>query len=53
MLLFMTFDESQSWLYEKNHELMQRQSRRRNFDPYFKDKLKFQCKECCTFNWSG
>ncbi|XP_068427857.1 coagulation factor V isoform X2 [Clinocottus analis] len=31
-MLFMTFDESQSWYYKKNHELMQRRSRSRFVD---------------------
>ncbi|XP_034430853.1 coagulation factor V [Hippoglossus hippoglossus] len=53
VLLFMTFDESQSWLYEKNHEMMQRKSRRRNFDPHFKDKLKFQSINGIIYNLKG
>ncbi|XP_042350292.1 coagulation factor V [Plectropomus leopardus] len=40
-LLFMTFDESHSWYYEKNHEMIQRRSRRRFMDPNFKENLKF------------
>uniref|UniRef100_A0A8C8HCW0 ferroxidase n=1 Tax=Oncorhynchus tshawytscha TaxID=74940 RepID=A0A8C8HCW0_ONCTS len=28
MLLFMTFDESKSWYYEKNHEIMERKNKR-------------------------
>ncbi|XP_062258155.1 coagulation factor V [Platichthys flesus] len=53
MLLFMTFDESQSWLFEKNHERMQRKSRRKYFDPYFKDKLKFQSINGIIYNLKG
>uniref|UniRef100_UPI0037E7EB91 coagulation factor V n=1 Tax=Semicossyphus pulcher TaxID=241346 RepID=UPI0037E7EB91 len=41
MLLFMTFDESQSWYYEKNREKIQRKSRRRTMDPNFRENLKF------------
>ncbi|KAF7654098.1 hypothetical protein LDENG_00074670 [Lucifuga dentata] len=41
MMLFMTFDESQSWYYEKNHEMIERKSRRALADPEFKEKLKF------------
>ncbi|XP_076011480.1 coagulation factor V isoform X1 [Genypterus blacodes] len=41
MMLFMTFDESQSWYYEKNRERMERKSRRTVVDPKFKEKLKF------------
>ncbi|XP_060944214.1 coagulation factor V [Limanda limanda] len=52
-LLFMTFDESQSWLYEKNHEMMQRKSRRKYLDPYFKDKLKFQSINGIIYNLKG
>uniref|UniRef100_A0AAQ6INU1 F5/8 type C domain-containing protein n=1 Tax=Anabas testudineus TaxID=64144 RepID=A0AAQ6INU1_ANATE len=33
VLLFMTFDESQSWYYEKNSELIQRKNRRRAMNP--------------------
>lgn len=42
-LLFMTFDESQSWYYEKNYETMQRKSRRRVMEPDFNGNLKFHC----------
>ncbi|XP_068602540.1 coagulation factor V [Brachionichthys hirsutus] len=41
ILLFMTFDESHSWYYEKNLEVIQRKSRRRVMDLNLKDKLKF------------
>ncbi|XP_068185520.1 coagulation factor V [Antennarius striatus] len=40
-LLFMTFDESKSWYYEKNYEVIQRKSRRRVMEPNFKENLKF------------
>uniref|UniRef100_A0A669DMC4 ferroxidase n=1 Tax=Oreochromis niloticus TaxID=8128 RepID=A0A669DMC4_ORENI len=40
-LLFMTFDESRSWYYEKNSEIMQRKRRRRIMDHNFKENLKF------------
>uniref|UniRef100_A0AAX7VSX8 ferroxidase n=1 Tax=Astatotilapia calliptera TaxID=8154 RepID=A0AAX7VSX8_ASTCA len=40
-LLFMTFDESRSWYYEKNSEIMQRKRRRRIMDHTFKENLKF------------
>ncbi|CAL8321322.1 unnamed protein product [Merluccius merluccius] len=42
-LLFMTFDESHSWYYEKNFERMRGTSRagRRKLDPNLKEKLKF------------
>lgn len=42
-LLFMTFDESRSWYYEKNSEIMQRKRRRRIMDHTFKENLKFHC----------
>ncbi|KAG8000988.1 Coagulation factor V, partial [Nibea albiflora] len=41
MLLFMTFDESQSWYYDKNYDMMQRKNRRRAMDPNLKENLKF------------
>lgn len=42
MLLFMTFDESKSWYYEKNHEIMERKNKRaRVMDHDFNDNLKF------------
>ncbi|XP_034042821.1 coagulation factor V [Thalassophryne amazonica] len=40
-LLFMIFDESQSWYYMKNREMMERKSRRIINDPSLKEKLKF------------
>ncbi|XP_013885500.1 coagulation factor V [Austrofundulus limnaeus] len=40
VLLFMTFDESQSWYYNKNYELIQRKSRRRTLDTNH-EKFKF------------
>lgn len=49
-LLFMTFDESQSWYYEKNREIIQRKNRRRVMDPNFKENLKFHSNALCTFN---
>uniref|UniRef100_A0A3Q2C9B7 Coagulation factor V n=1 Tax=Cyprinodon variegatus TaxID=28743 RepID=A0A3Q2C9B7_CYPVA len=39
VLLFMTFDESQSWYYERNREVMLRKKLRRVY--YSKEKLKF------------
>ncbi|XP_071782422.2 coagulation factor V [Centroberyx gerrardi] len=41
MLLFKTFDESQSWYYEKNRERMERKSRRTVMEPNFRQNLKF------------
>ncbi|XP_073329346.1 coagulation factor V [Pagrus major] len=52
-LLFMTFDESQSWYYEKNLETMQRKSRRRVIDPNFKETLKFHSINGIIFNLKG
>ncbi|CAN9498549.1 unnamed protein product [Ophioblennius macclurei] len=40
-LLFMTFDESQSWYYVENQELMHRKSRRRIMEPIHNEDLKF------------
>lgn len=43
VLLFMTFDESQSWYYNKNQEVMQRKYRKRVWDDYDMENLKFHC----------
>ncbi|XP_037136671.1 coagulation factor V isoform X1 [Syngnathus acus] len=40
-LLFMTFDESQSWYYEENLGEMLRKRRRRVMDPILKESFKF------------
>lgn len=42
----MTFDESQSWYYQKNIEMMQRKSRRRMMmkQPHFDGIVKFHSK---------
>uniref|UniRef100_A0A8D3AH48 ferroxidase n=1 Tax=Scophthalmus maximus TaxID=52904 RepID=A0A8D3AH48_SCOMX len=53
MLLFMTFDESQSWYFEKNQEMMQRKSRRRLIDPNFKENLKFHSINGIIYNLKG
>ncbi|KAM8856352.1 coagulation factor V isoform 2-T2 [Spinachia spinachia] len=52
-LLFMTFDESQSWYYEQNHQLMQRKSRRRAMEYNFKDTLKFHTINGIIYNLKG
>ncbi|XP_033474022.2 coagulation factor V [Epinephelus lanceolatus] len=52
-LLFMTFDESQSWYYEDNREKIQRRSRRRFMDPDFKDNLKFHSINGIIYNLKG
>ncbi|XP_059198172.1 coagulation factor V [Centropristis striata] len=52
-LLFMTFDESQSWYYEENRERMQRKSRRRTLDPNFAEKLKFHSINGIIFSLKG
>lgn len=43
----MTFDESQSWYYQKNIEMMQRKSRRRMMmkQPHFDGIVKFHSKD--------
>ncbi|XP_029314616.1 LOW QUALITY PROTEIN: coagulation factor V [Cottoperca gobio] len=51
-LLFMTFDESQSWYYEKNHEMMQRRSRRKFKEPT-NENFKFHSINGITFNLKG
>ncbi|XP_074513772.1 coagulation factor V [Sebastes fasciatus] len=52
-LLFMTFDESQSWYYEENYEMMQRKNRRRSMDPHLKENLKFHSINGITYNLKG
>lgn len=41
----MTFDETKSWYYEKNQDMMQRKSRGRMMGPNFKKKLMFHCNQ--------
>uniref|UniRef100_A0A3B3YJT1 F5/8 type C domain-containing protein n=1 Tax=Poecilia mexicana TaxID=48701 RepID=A0A3B3YJT1_9TELE len=41
VLLFMTFDESQSWYHNENQEVMQRKYRKRVWDDYNMENLKF------------
>ncbi|XP_041858516.1 coagulation factor V [Melanotaenia boesemani] len=53
MLLFMTFDESQSWYYEKNRELMQRKSRKQALSANHKDNLKFHSINGIIFSLKG
>uniref|UniRef100_A0A8C7Y1R2 Coagulation factor V n=1 Tax=Oryzias sinensis TaxID=183150 RepID=A0A8C7Y1R2_9TELE len=52
-LLFMTFDESQSWYYNQNFELLQRKSRRRFLDASLKENLKFHSINGIIFNLKG
>uniref|UniRef100_A0A3Q1GC09 ferroxidase n=1 Tax=Acanthochromis polyacanthus TaxID=80966 RepID=A0A3Q1GC09_9TELE len=53
VLLFMTFDESQSWYYEKNCELMQRKTRRRVLTPYLGENLKFHAINGIIYSLKG
>ncbi|KAK2840349.1 hypothetical protein Q5P01_014089 [Channa striata] len=53
MLLFMTFDESQSWYYEKNRETMQRKNRRRIVNLKSKEDFKFHSINGIIFNLKG
>uniref|UniRef100_A0A674D025 ferroxidase n=1 Tax=Salmo trutta TaxID=8032 RepID=A0A674D025_SALTR len=54
MLLFMTFDESKSWYYEKNHEIMERKNKRaRVMDHDFNDNLKFCAINGIIFSLKG
>ncbi|XP_040003907.1 coagulation factor V isoform X2 [Xiphias gladius] len=53
VLLFMTFDESQSWYYENNREIVKRKSRRRFMDPNFKENLKFHSINGIIYNLKG
>ncbi|XP_078118780.1 coagulation factor V [Sander vitreus] len=52
-LLFMTFDESQSWYYKENKEMMQRKSRRRLMDSNPNENLKFHSINGITYNLKG
>ncbi|KAM3607792.1 uncharacterized protein V6R79_014032 [Siganus canaliculatus] len=52
-LMFMTFDESQSWYYEKNYELIQRKKRWKVMDPNFKENLKFHSINGIIYNLKG
>uniref|UniRef100_A0A4W5KUV5 Coagulation factor V n=1 Tax=Hucho hucho TaxID=62062 RepID=A0A4W5KUV5_9TELE len=54
MLLFMTFDESKSWYYEKTHEIMERKNKRaRVMDPDFRENLKFSAINGIIFSLKG
>ncbi|XP_058476880.1 coagulation factor V [Solea solea] len=53
MLLFMTFDESQSWYFEQNIEIMRRKSRRRIMVPRAKDDYKFHSINGIIYNLKG
>ncbi|KAL0985594.1 hypothetical protein UPYG_G00159150 [Umbra pygmaea] len=54
MLLFMTFDESQSWYYKKNREALEGNKRRaRVMVPQSRDKLKFHAINGIIFSLKG
>ncbi|XP_059896516.1 coagulation factor V isoform X1 [Gadus macrocephalus] len=56
VLLFMTFDESQSWYYEKNSEMRRRRKSRvggRTLDPNLKEKLRFHSINGIIFSLKG
>uniref|UniRef100_A0A3P9AC73 ferroxidase n=1 Tax=Esox lucius TaxID=8010 RepID=A0A3P9AC73_ESOLU len=54
MLLFMTFDESQSWYYQKNREVLEMKNRRARLkDPDSKDNLKFHAINGIIFSLKG
>uniref|UniRef100_A0A8C5FVB2 ferroxidase n=1 Tax=Gadus morhua TaxID=8049 RepID=A0A8C5FVB2_GADMO len=56
VLLFMTFDESQSWYYEKNSEMRRRRKGRvggRTLDPNLKEKLRFHSINGIIFSLKG
>ncbi|XP_047456763.1 coagulation factor V [Mugil cephalus] len=52
-LLFMTFDESQSWYHEENREIMLRKLRRRFMDNSLKENLKFHSINGITYSLKG
>ncbi|XP_056435160.1 coagulation factor V-like [Gadus chalcogrammus] len=56
VLLFMTFDESQSWYYEKNSEMMRKKKSPglgRALDPNLKEKLQFHSINGIIFSLKG
>ncbi|XP_056145397.1 coagulation factor V [Lampris incognitus] len=57
MLLFMIFDESKSWYYEKNRETIQRRNgrngRRGIMDPNFRENLKFHSINGIVYSLKG
>ncbi|XP_061647973.1 coagulation factor V isoform X2 [Phyllopteryx taeniolatus] len=52
-LLFMTFDESQSWYYEENRENMQQKRQRGILEPILKENLLFHSINGITYNLKG
>ncbi|XP_056903395.1 coagulation factor V isoform X1 [Takifugu flavidus] len=53
MLLFMTFDESQSWYFDRNREIMPRRSWRKVMDPDIMENLKFHSINGIIYNLKG
>ncbi|KAG7467050.1 hypothetical protein MATL_G00149280 [Megalops atlanticus] len=53
VLLFMTFDETKSWYYEKNVELMQRKSKKAAVDHQLTKNLKFPAINGIVFSLKG
>ncbi|NP_001315460.1 coagulation factor V precursor [Danio rerio] len=53
VLLFMTFDENKSWLYEENRQRIERKNRRVVMDPNFQDNLKFDAINGIIYSLKG
>ncbi|KAG5833345.1 hypothetical protein ANANG_G00274960 [Anguilla anguilla] len=53
VLLFMTFDETKSWYYERNMEKMQRKHRRAVLDPQFTQNIHFPAINGIIFSLKG
>ncbi|KAG9349604.1 hypothetical protein JZ751_028052 [Albula glossodonta] len=53
VLLFMTFDETKSWYYDKNVEKMQRKYRRASKDPSFIQNIQFPAINGIIFSLKG
>ncbi|XP_066542296.1 coagulation factor V isoform X2 [Hoplias malabaricus] len=53
MLLFMTFDESKSWYYEKNRETLEKTDRKAVLDPEFSNNIKFHAINGIIYSLKG
>ncbi|XP_035994746.1 coagulation factor V [Fundulus heteroclitus] len=53
VLLFMTFDESRSWYYDRNREVIQRKTRKRVWHNYDMENLKFHSINGIIFSLKG
>uniref|UniRef100_A0A8C9V1W0 ferroxidase n=1 Tax=Scleropages formosus TaxID=113540 RepID=A0A8C9V1W0_SCLFO len=53
ILLFMSFDETKSWYYEKNLQRLEMKNKRAVVDPQLKDKLKFHAINGIIYSLKG